>query len=372
MTTEEKGKYWIGFDLGGTKMQCSLFDASLKIVDSRRKRTKGELGAVGGLERIEGMITKLLEDTQISPAQLAGIGIGCPGPVEWGKGIVRIAVNLGWDNVPVGKYLSDKFLCPVAVLNDVDAGVYGEYIAGAAKGARTAVGIFPGTGIGGGCVYDGQILRGKLLSCMEIGHIKICSSPRMGASGMTGTLETEASRLSIAGELAKLAYRGEAPNLLKIAGTELGEIRSKTIAEAIDKGDKSVLRVVEEACEIIGHAVANIVLLMCPDCIVLGGGLVEAMPDLFVKEVSKVAKRSVFECYRDQFEIRVAMLGDDAGTVGAAAWVKKQFSDSQTGNGTTPASSPETADSHGADVIQADSRIAANDPSENAQGFTLT
>jgi glucokinase len=221
--------------------------------------------------------------------------------------------------------LQDKFKCPVAVLNDVDAGVYGEYIAGAAKGSRSAVGIFPGTGIGGGCVYDGQILRGKLLSCMEIGHIKICDSPRVGANGMYGTLETEASRLAISGELAKLAFRGEAPNLLNAVGTELGAIRSKTIAEAIEKGDKHALEVVEQACQIIGYAVANIVLLICPDCIVLGGGLVEAMPSVFLREVTKVAKKNVFECYRDEFEVRCATLGDDAGTVGCAAWVAKQF-----------------------------------------------
>jgi glucokinase len=323
VTTEDKSHYWIGFDLGGTKMQCTLFDAAMKQVGAKRRRTRGELGVDGGLERIESTISKVLEDAKVEQRQLAGIGIGCPGPVEWEKGIVHVAVNLGWENVPIGKYLQEKFKCPVAVLNDVDAGVYGEYCAGAAKGARSTVGIFPGTGIGGGCVYDGQILRGKLLSCMEIGHIKICSSPRVGATGMTGTLETEASRLAIAGELAKLAYRGEAPQLLKLAGTELGAIRSKTIAESIDKGDKAVLKAVEDACEIIGFAVANVVLLICPDCVILGGGLVEAMPDLWVKEVTKVARKHVFECYRDQFEIRAAKLGDDAATVGAAAWVKK-------------------------------------------------
>ena len=142
---------------------------------------------------------------------------------------------------------------------------------------------------------------------------------------MTGTLETEASRLAIAGELAKLAYRGEAPNLHKAAGTELAEIRSKTIAEAIDKGDSQVERVVEEACELIGQAVANVVLLMCPDCIILGGGLVEAMPERFVKSVTRVAKRSVFECYRDQFEVRAAKLGDNAAALGVAAWIKKHL-----------------------------------------------
>lgn len=311
-------------------MQCSLFDAQLKLIEARRKRTRSEQSVDDNLQRIEATIRKLLQDCQIEPSQLAGIGIGCPGPVEWEqgnwrKGIVRVAVNLGWHNVPIGKLLSERFGCPTAVLNDVDAGVYGEYAAGAAQGARTVVGIFPGTGIGGGCVYDGEILRGKILSCMEIGHIKISGSHRLGGSGMTGTLETEASRLAIAGELAKLAYRGEAPHLHKAAGTELSEIRSKTIAEAIDKGDSQVERVVEEACELIGQAVANVVLLMCPDCIILGGGLVEAMPERFVKSVTRVAKRNVFECYRDQFEVRAAKLGDNAAALGVAAWIKKHL-----------------------------------------------
>ncbi|MCA9128255.1 MAG: ROK family protein [Planctomycetales bacterium] len=323
---DQTATYWIGFDLGGTKIQCTLFNENLKKVASRRRRTKSELGVDGLLDRIATTIRKLLDDAKVEPQQLAGIGIGCPGPVEWEKGIVRVAVNIGWENVAVGKYLKNIFSCPVSVLNDVDAGVYGEYVAGAAKGARTALGIFPGTGIGGGCVYDGQIIRGKVLTCMEIGHTKITDSAQHGGSGMQGTLETAASRLAVAGELVKLAYRGEAPTLFKAAGTDIAEIRSKTIAEAIAAGDKGVERVLEQACEVIGHAVANMVLLICPDVIVLGGGLVEAMPAKFEKEVAKVARRCVFECYRDEFEVRVAKLGDDAGTVGAAAWAKRAAS----------------------------------------------
>ena len=317
-------RYWIGFDLGGTKMQCSLFDLSMKEVATRRRRTKGELGMDASLERIEGTIHKVLEESETEASQIAGIGIGCPGPVDWEKGVVKVAVNLGWKNAPVGKFLSDKFDCPVSVLNDVDAGVYGEHVAGAGKGARTTLGIFPGTGIGGGCVYDGQIIRGKSLSCMEIGHTKITESPREGATGMMGTLENEASRLSVAGEVAKLAYRGEAPSLFRDVGTDIGSIRSGAIASAIKNGDKAVERAVERACEMIGFSVANMVLLFSPDCVVLGGGLVEAMPELFVKEVSKVARKSVFECYRDEFTVKAAKLGDDAGTVGAASWIAKQ------------------------------------------------
>ncbi|MEM7479493.1 MAG: ROK family protein, partial [Planctomycetota bacterium] len=193
----------------------------------------------------------------------------------------------------------------------------------AGKGSRTTFGLFPGTGVGGGCVYDGQILRGKVLSCMEFGHIKLAASEHKGATGMTGTLENEASRLSIASELTKLAFRGEAPHLQSLVGTELGAIRSKVIAESIAKGDQEVLAVVEQACKALGYAVANAVLMFCPDCVVLGGGLVEAMPELFVGKVSETAKRHVFECYRDEFTVKAALLGDDAATLGAAAWAQK-------------------------------------------------
>ncbi|GAB5403453.1 MAG: ROK family protein [Aureliella sp.] len=321
---DQTKKYWIGFDLGGTKIQCTLFNDNLKSVGSRRKRTKSELGEKGLLERIAVTIERLLADCEVDVSELAGIGIGCPGPVEWEKGIVRVAVNIGWKNVAVGSFLQKRFDCPVEVLNDVDAGVYGEYAAGAAKGARTAVGIFPGTGIGGGCVYAGEIMRGKVLTCMEIGHTKINGSPRLGGSGLRGTLETEASRLSVASEIAKLAYRGEAPYLLENAGTDIREIRSKAISEAVENGDKEVRRVLEEACEMIGFAVANTVLLICPDVIVLGGGLVEAMPKMFEDMISKVARKHVFECYSDEFKVKIAQLGDDAGTVGAASWTKRQ------------------------------------------------
>ncbi len=322
----DDNKYWVGFDLGGTKMYSCLFDKSMKMVVSKRKKTKGELEAPQNLERIESSIRKMMEEVQIDPALIAGIGIGCPGPVEWNTGVVRLAVNLGWKDVPVGKFLEEKFKCPVAVLNDVDAGVYGEYCFGAAKGSRSTVGIFPGTGIGGGCVYEGKILRGKSLTCMEVGHIKITSSSNTNPTTMEGTLEAVASRLAISAELAKLAFRGEAPSILKVAGTDVAQIRSKVIAEAVEKGEKEVVAVVRKAATSIGHAVANLVHLICPDCIVLGGGLIEAMPDLFLQEVSKTAKKSVLPCYADEFQVVCAKLGDDAGAMGAAGWIAQQVS----------------------------------------------
>lgn len=321
----ETAPVWIGFDLGGTKMQAVVYDAELQPLGRRRRKTKGSEGAAAGLTRIEGTIRKALEEASVDPARLAGIGIGCPGPVDPEGGVIRTAVNLGWeDEVAIGRELSSRFGCPAWVLNDVDAGLYGEYCFGAAKSARCAVGIFPGTGIGGGCVYEDTILHGRNITCMEIGHMRISSSNRTSGYALPGTLEAEASRLTIAAEAAKAAFRGDAPRLREIAGTDLTEIRSGALAEAIEKGDKAVRQLVVEAAQTIGIAVVNIVHLLAPDAIVLGGGLVEAMEELIVSTVRKTARQHVLPPYRDCFRVVAAKLGDDSATLGAAAWAKKK------------------------------------------------
>ena len=317
--------YSCGFDLGGTKMLCIVFDDKQKIVARKRKKTKGTEGAQAGVMRIAELIRETFTENNLPLECLSSLGIGCPGPVDMDNGIVNVAVNLGWKNVSLGAMLEDELDCPVSVLNDVDAGVYGEYSVGAAVGARSVAGIFPGTGIGGGFVYEGKILRGRRSSAMEIGHTRITSSNRSSGTDMTGTLESEASRLAIAAECAKLAYRGEAPNLLRAAGTDIAQIRSKVLAAAIRDGDKSVERVVRQAAQTVGYAVANLVHMLCPEVIILGGGLVESISEIYLDEVTQTAKRSVLQCYEDMFEIKMAKLGDDAGAMGAAIWAKQNI-----------------------------------------------
>lgn len=316
---------WIGFDLGGTKMLAIAYDEDWEVVGRRRRKTRGREGSDSGIERIGSTIDRLLSENDIDKGRIAGIGIGCPGPIDLDKGRILTTPNLGWDDVDVGDFLQQRFGCPVVVVNDVDAGVFGEYLFGSAKGSRCAVGIFPGTGVGGGCVYEGRILRGAGISCMEVGHTRISSSTRISGYELAGTVEAEGSRLTIAAEAAKAAHRGDAPYLLKRAGTDLAEIRSGAIADAIKNGDTSIRRLVEEAAEAIGLAVANIVHLLAPDKIVLGGGLIEAMEELFVGTVRKTARKSVMNVYKDRFEVVAAKLGDDAGVLGAAAWAKQEL-----------------------------------------------
>lgn len=324
MPEQKQKQRWIGFDLGGTKMLAVVFDENLKPIGRRRRRTRGSSGTETVVERIVGTIERALDEAKTEASEITGIGIGCPGPVDPHTGQVHICVNLGWKNTPIGDILHKQFKCPIHVLNDVDAGVYGEYTHGAAKGSRCTVGIFPGTGIGGGCVYEDTILHGADITCMEIGHTRISSGSRVSGYDLPGTLEAEASRLAIAAESAKAASRGMAPHLFESCGADLTRIRSGALAEAIEKGDDEIKLLVETAARTIGYAVVNIVHLLAPDTIILGGGMVEAMPDLIVHTVSKTATRSVLGPYKDRFKVIQAKLGDDAAAIGAAAWARKK------------------------------------------------
>ncbi len=311
--------YWLGFDLGGTKMLAALFDARFRLLGSQRKKTKAREGKQAGLERMVKVTRAALDEAGIADGALGGIGIGAPGPLDLVTGTVRQTPNLGWRNVPLKAYLEKAFGCPVLVANDVDAGVYGEYRFGAARGARCAVGIFPGTGIGGGCVYLGRLLRGKRPSCFEVGHMRIASDGPLCGCGQRGCLESLASRLAISAEAAKAVCRGEAPRLAAIAGTDLGAIRSGQLAQAVAEGDAVVEAIVRRAARHVGGAAASLVNLLAPDVVVLGGGLVEAMPELFVEEVSATAQDGVMRPFRDTFRVVAAALGDRATVLGAAA-----------------------------------------------------
>lgn len=316
-------EYWIGFDLGGTKMMATVFDKNFKSVGTKRKKTKSSDGETGP-ERLVGVLEEALAEAKIDREEVCGIGIGFPGPLDLDKGMVLESPNLGWRNFDLRGLLEKKFKVPVVVGNDVDVGTFGEYRFGAGEKARCVVGVFPGTGIGGGCVYEGRILRGRKLSCLEIGHMQMVPNGRLCGCGRRGCLETISSRLAIASDAAVAVYRGEAPHLAAIAGTNLADMRSGALAEAIHEGDEAIERIVRNSARWLGVAVANTVNLLAPDVVVLGGGLVEAMREIFIEEVEKAVDKFAMKSLADEVEIAAAKLGDDAGVMGAAALVREK------------------------------------------------
>jgi glucokinase len=312
---------WVGFDLGGTKMLTQVFDPGFKVLGRERRKTKSG-DSTSGLDRVVDAIKTAMNDAKVGPERLAGIGIGCPGVVDMDRGIFLNPPNLGWNDVNIRKRLEAEFGCPVAVLNDVDAGVYGEYRFGAAQGARCAIGLFPGTGVGGGCIYQGEVFRGSSGSCFEVGHVQVMPNGPLCGCGQRGCLETVGSRMAIAAEAARAAARGDAPHLLKDAGADLNSIRSGAIAEAIKEGDHAIEDITNKAAQHIGVAVAGLINVLSPDVVIMGGGLVEAMPEIFVDVVRKVARKRVMSAYRRTFNVVAAKLLDEAGVIGAAAWAE--------------------------------------------------
>lgn len=325
MANANKSRHWVGFDLGGTKMLAVVFDNKLRPLGRERKKTRPYDGPDAGRNRIVAAIRDALEDAGISPQELGGIGVGVPGPVNPEEGVVLQLPNLGWEDIRLKATLEKEFKCPAVIANDVDVGVYGEYVAGAGKKAHCLIGVFPGTGIGGGCVYEGRILQGRQRTCMEIGHCKVMPEGPLCGCGQRGCLEAVASRLAISAAAAAAAYRGDAPNLLVESGTDLANIRSSALARAIDKGDTVVEQIVRNAARWLGVGISNLINLMDPDVIVLGGGLVEAMPKIFKGEVEAVTQDSVMPVYRDTFTVATAQLGDDASITGAAALARDTF-----------------------------------------------
>jgi glucokinase len=313
-------KTFVGFDLGGTKMMAVAVDDNFKILGRERKKTKSQDSKVVEIDRIVKTIRTALEVSKIDSKEISAIGMSLPGALDLETGIVIDAPNLGWHNIPIQKQLQTEFSCPVIIINDVDAGVYGEYKLGAAKNARCVFGIFPGTGIGGGCVYKGELFRGKNQSCMEIGHMQMIPDGPLCGCGRRGCLESLASRLAISAAAAIAVFRGDAPVLSRLCGTDLSNIRSGALCEAIKNGDTVIEQIVRQSASWIGRASAAVVNLLAPDVLLLGGGLVEAMPDLFSKEVEKTARSSVMPAFEKIFKVVTAQLGDDASALGSAAW----------------------------------------------------
>ena len=318
MAKRGTGDHWAGFDLGGTKMQATIFAPGFKPVGSKRRKTKECKGPRAGIQGIARLIEEALQEADVPKRRLGGIGVGCPGVLDLDRGVILHAPNLGWRNVPLARELQKVFGCAVFLANDVDAGTYAEFKFGAGQGARCLLGVFPGTGIGGGCVYEGRLLRGRVSSCMEFGHLHMLTKGRLCGCGRWGCLETVAGRLAISAEAASAAYRGQAPYLMEHAGTDLAAIRSRVLAEAIEHGDTAVEEIVRRAAKYLGVAVASVVNLLAPDVVVLGGGRIDALPQPFLQEVREAVKQQAMRPYRGA-KVVAAKFSDDATVLGAAA-----------------------------------------------------
>ncbi|MCW0217584.1 MAG: ROK family protein [Prosthecobacter sp.] len=314
--------FWIGFDLGGTKMLACVLDKDYHVLGTARKSTNGSDGQIKGRKKIITAIQEAIATAGVDPKGLQGIGIGCPGLVNPEKGILINAPNLGWKNMGLTGILKTAFKKPVSVLNDVDAGTFGEYKLGAGKGSRSLLGVFPGTGVGSGFVYDGKLVMGRSVSAMELGMIYVPGT-HLG-SGVPGAvmLEDLTSRLAIASQAGVACYRGQLPELDKKTRGNLRDIRSKALASAYNTGEEAALTIFRNSVSYLGMGIAAVINLLAPDHITLGGGLVEEMPSLYLTTLKEEVNRYALPSLTRGVKYSLAMLGGNAVAVGSVAWLR--------------------------------------------------
>ncbi len=319
-----KSDYVIGIDLGGTKILSGLFDSAQGCIGTAKVSTKSQRGVDAVIERIDRCVRDAVDEADLSLKQVAAVGIGAPGAVDFGAGTVIFAPNMdGWKDVALKKELEKHLDLPVFVENDANIAVLGIHVVELKSKPRNVVGIFVGTGIGGGLILNGQLYRGANYTAGEIGHMVIdVNGPKCGC-GNKGCFEAVASRTAIFQRIKAGVKAGEKTLLTEMLGTGLDDLRSGDLRKAIRRGDKFAAKVVEEVAEYIGIGVANLVNILGPDVVVLGGGVIEALADEMMNVIIKTAKEHAMPGTLKGVEIVASKLGDSAGITGAAVLARQ-------------------------------------------------
>jgi len=317
-----QGEHVVGVDIGGTKLMAVVYDHKFKVKGRNKRKSKSNKGEPTE-ERLIRTIQEALDEAHVDT--IRGIGVGSPGPLDPRTGVIIDTPNLAWKNFPLAQYLKKTFKVPVVVDNDVNVGTYGEYRFGEVSDCESVLGVFPGTGIGAGIIINRKIFYGFSGAAGEIGHMTVeVDGPYCGC-GKRGCLEGLASRLAIAANVAALAARGDAPFILATCGTDLSAIRSGALADAVKAGEKMVEGVIRKAAYYVGVATGNAINILSPEAVVLGGGLVEAMPELYLEEVKRGIKEHAMPFLRKNVRIVTAKLGDDAVVLGAAYMIAERL-----------------------------------------------
>lgn len=324
MAENSKTNYLIGVDLGGTKILAGVFTPSLECVATTKLSTKAQRGGKEVIERIARCVKDAVDEADLSLKQVSGIGIGAPGAVDPESGTVLFAPNMdGWKDVPLKKELEGHLDVPVFVENDANIAMLAVHEVELKGKPKSVLGVFVGTGIGGGLILNGELYNGFNHTAGEIGHMIIdLNGPKCGC-GNKGCWEALASRTAIFQRIKNGVKNGEKTMLTEMLGEELEDMRSGDLRKAIRRGDKYAAKIVGETAEYLGIGLANLINIFGPEVVVLGGGLMEALEDEMLGDIIKAAKEHALPGSMKGVNIVASKLGDNAGITGGAVMAKR-------------------------------------------------
>lgn len=306
----------VGIDLGGTKIATAAADLGGSLLSKVIKPTCPERGIDAVVDTIVASVKDAVDSAGVSIGDIRSIGIGTPGPVDPETGTVIFAPNLMWQNVPIVQMLQGILALPVCLENDANVAGLGEYRFGAGRGSKNMVYITVSTGVGGGIILDGKIHAGSFGTAGEVGHMTIVSDGPLCGCGNQGCLEALAAGPAIARKARACILHGQDTIIKDMVGGCVEDITAKTVGEAALAGDILAKEIIDKTGEYLGIGVANLINIINPDTIVIGGG-VSNMGELLLMPLRRAAKRRAIKAAFEKVRIVKAELASEAGLVGA-------------------------------------------------------
>jgi len=306
-----------GIDIGGTKIIVAVADERACIKSRIRFDTGASRGPEPVVEDMKVHLCQALEEANIAKKDLTAIGIGCGGPLNRRLGVVLTAPNLpGWNGLPLVKIFSEEFGCRTVLDNDANAAALGEARFGAGRGVDDFAYFTVSTGIGGGIIANGHLYHGADDNAAEFGHQVILPDGPRCTCGNWGCLESLASGTAIARRSREKLSNGRFSKMLEMVEGDLEKVNAEVVAEAARMGDALALEIWEETGLYLGLGVANVINILNPKRVVIGGGVSKA-GDLLFEPVRRVAKARAMRDLARIVDVIPAALGDDVGIMGA-------------------------------------------------------
>lgn len=312
--------YRLGIDLGGTNIVAGVVDKKYKIVAKASCKTAVPRPESEICDSMAEVAKKAVEKAKLTMDDIESVGIGVPGAVNPKTGVIEYSANLFFHNWEVVEMMEERLGKKVHIENDANAAALGEYLAGSAKGARNAVAITLGTGVGGGIIVDGKIYSGSNFAGAELGHMVIVKDGKECACGRRGCWETYASATGLI-NLTKqkiLSEKLEFSYMLKLCDGDINKVNGRTAFDAMRDGDPTAKSVVEEYISYLSCGLVNIINIFQPDVLCIGGGISNEGENLLGPVRSYVERERYTKHNDKQTVICKCTLGNDAGIIGAA------------------------------------------------------
>ena len=310
-------KYYVGIDLGGTNIVAGVVDEEYNIIAKASTKTNCPRPEKEIADDMARMAIEAVKNAKLTMDQIEWIGVGTPGIANSETGIIEYSNNLGFKNTPMVKYIQETIDKPVFIENDANAAAYGEFVAGAAKGAKNAVCITLGTGVGGGIIIDGRIYSGSNFAGAEIGHTVIEVDGAQCSCGRKGCFEAYSSATGLI-RMTKEAIAEHPDCIMAQSEKEKGKVTARTSFDCMRAGDKYAKAVVDKYIKYLAAGITNTINIFQPDILCIGGGVCNEGDPLLLPMKELVAKEVYTRNSPKNTEIVIAKLGNDAGIIGAA------------------------------------------------------